>query len=287
MRLRETLQSFAESLSLSANVYRVRRVVGVVRSFIFRQRVLELSAVTRQQVEDYLSSMTAARASPGTLKNHAHCLAQFFAWLVSRGLLAENVAHGIKTPRVEDAPPNYLRKDELRYALLLAVREGIHDELCAAAYTGLRANELRCLAWEDVDLDRAVLTVRQSKNGHFRTVPLCRRALLMFRHRKRQQGPLETIVFPSTRRNGHSGLRSKNWWVHALDQIRPQIPRFTAKGTPGAAFHLLRHTFASMKVQAGVSLYKVGHWLGHRSSQMTKRYAHLAPDFDPDIERGV
>ena len=42
--------------------------------------------------------------------------------------------------------------------------------------------------------------------------------------------------------------------------------------------HDLRHTFASVLVNKGVSIYEVQTLLGHSSVQMTQRYAHLAPD---------
>ncbi|MGF1526375.1 MAG: site-specific integrase [Candidatus Competibacterales bacterium] len=44
-------------------------------------------------------------------------------------------------------------------------------------------------------------------------------------------------------------------------------------------FHDLRHTFAAYAVQAGVSLMEVRDLLGHRTIQMTERYAHLAPGY--------
>ena len=41
--------------------------------------------------------------------------------------------------------------------------------------------------------------------------------------------------------------------------------------------HWLRHTFASHLVMAGVDLPMVQQFMGHRTIQMTMRYAHLAP----------
>ena len=43
----------------------------------------------------------------------------------------------------------------------------------------------------------------------------------------------------------------------------------------GLRIHDLRHSFASLAINAGASLYDVQKLLGHASSQMTQRYAHL------------
>lgn len=51
-----------------------------------------------------------------------------------------------------------------------------------------------------------------------------------------------------------------------------------------AAYHRLRHTFASRAVQAGVRLETVGAWLGHADPRTTQIYARLAPVYDPSIE---
>ena len=40
--------------------------------------------------------------------------------------------------------------------------------------------------------------------------------------------------------------------------------------------HDLRHTFASWAVQSGMDLYRLARILGHATTQMTQRYAHLA-----------
>ena len=48
--------------------------------------------------------------------------------------------------------------------------------------------------------------------------------------------------------------------------------------------HVMRHTFASLLVQAGVSVYKVARWLGDGVEVVEEHYGHLAPK-DSDIEK--
>jgi integrase len=77
----------------------------------------------------------------------------------------------------------------------------------------------------------------------------------------------DNFVFtnPTTRTAYHSYDTA---WMKARD----------AAGLPKVRMHDLRHTFASLLINKGVSLYEVQTLLGHSSLQMTQRYAHLAPD---------
>jgi integrase len=47
-------------------------------------------------------------------------------------------------------------------------------------------------------------------------------------------------------------------------------------GVPNVRLHDLRHSFASLLVSAGRSLYEVQHILGHSDPKVTMRYAHLS-----------
>jgi integrase len=49
-------------------------------------------------------------------------------------------------------------------------------------------------------------------------------------------------------------------------------------GIKNFRFHDLRHTFATRLVQKGVDIYKVSKLLGHKSIQVTERYAHHYPE---------
>jgi site-specific recombinase XerD len=46
----------------------------------------------------------------------------------------------------------------------------------------------------------------------------------------------------------------------------------------------MRHTFASIAAQQGVSIYTIASWMGHSAIEVTELHAHLS-GFEDDIER--
>jgi site-specific recombinase XerD len=81
-------------------------------------------------------------------------------------------------------------------------------------------------------------------------------------------------VFPG--RKGESAQGARGWFKDAVARA----------GLADYTWHCNRHTFASKLVMAGVDLRTVGELLGHRTAQMTLRYAHLAPSHTaPAVDR--
>lgn len=142
----------------------------------------------------------------------------------------------------------YLTKPQIITLAGKAVDEETAGAILIAAYTGLRLGELMRLTPDNVRSGMIRIDAR-TKTGQPRSVPvlpIIRKAIrrLPFTHSKREI------------------------------QRRFNAARKAAK-MPHVRFHDLRHTTASLLVQAGVSLYTVGEILGHASTQTTKRYAHL------------
>ena len=75
-------------------------------------------------------------------------------------------------------------------------------------------------------------------------------------------------VFHTSTGTRFDGSKIGKWFRQALKEA----------GITDFRFHDLRHTFASWLVQHGVDLYVVQRLLGHKTGEMTRRYAHLAPD---------
>lgn len=155
---------------------------------------------------------------------------------------------------------------EERQALLKACRESENPYLLTFVVlqlsTGCRYNEIRHLRWTDVDLNKEKITIRESKNGDMRSVPVLGFALELLRQLAIGQTSLG-YLFPSQDKTRPIDLRRA---------YRTAIKRAKLRGFRG---HDCRHSYATEMLAQGLSLGEIGHLLGHKSVSMTRRYAHL------------
>jgi integrase len=135
--------------------------------------------------------------------------------------------------------------------------------------TGIPQGEMFNLCWNDINFERAILTVNGSnaKSGKTRYIPLNSEALLALKNwRAQQPNDNSTMVFQG--KNGNRFNNIKKSWAALLNAA--QITHFR--------WHDLRHHFASKLAMAGVDLNTIRELLGHADLKMTLRYAHLASE---------
>lgn len=140
--------------------------------------------------------------------------------------------------------------------------------LCALE-TGMRRGEILGLRWEDVDLERRILYVGETKTGIPRHVPISSRLAEVLRYRA--GNGLGEYVFA-----GAPGIGKRGRPFHDVRTAFENACR--RAGIAGFRFHDLRHTAASHMVMAGVPIKVVGEILGHATVSMTERYSHLLPE---------
>ena len=233
----------------------------------------------------------------------AHTMRNYLMLLTSMLNLAEELGWLLKVPKVKkpvitEQEYRWLKSREDLEAFLRAAREeseGVFELYAAAVFTGMRAGELLGLRWSEVDLDRRLITVLRSydkptKTGAIRHVPILDPLLPVLRAWKLEcpsdwvfpgltgepQAPSARVLQEVLKRVLIRGkLLSSNG--RRKKQGRSEVPPTVGK-YDRITFHDLRHTFASHWVMQGGDLYRLQKILGHRSVQMTQRYAHLAPE---------
>ena len=179
-----------------------------------------------------------------------------FTWANKLKLTTRHPVKGIgylKTSRRE----RYLSHEEV-HRLLNACTGDLRDMAVLALGTGMRASEVLGLDRDHVDMKNQVAKLVDTKNGDCRLVSLPPIVMEMLSNRP---APLRQ-VFPGWTIDQLS-------WHFGRAVRRAELSRVT--------FHVLRHTFASHAVMAGVDLYTLAKLLGHRTISMVQWYAHLAP----------
>jgi len=197
---------------------------------------------------DRLRSRAArGRWAPGTLNRRLAVLKAVAKYAWKKGWLKDNLSGKITLVPEGAKREVYLNHGQVT-ALLNATPAFAKAFVGLAIYTGLRQSEVMALQPDDVGED--FIRVRDSKTGSPRLVPLVGAAKPF----------VAALPFTQHVRTLYGGFETAR----------------EAIGMPHLRYHDLRHTTASLLIQAGVKLYTVGEILGHKSVQTTKRYAHLA-----------
>jgi len=173
----------------------------------------------------------------------------------------------IPYPKKPKTLPVILSRDEVK-ALLLAPRHLKHRAILATLYaTGVRVSELCHLQGTDIDSQRMVIHVRQGKGKRDRLVMLSPDLLPLLR-RSWKLYQLQSWLFPGLRvtepitRMGVAHICRQAG--HAAQLTKTIYP------------HLLRHSFATHLLEAGVDLRRIQLLLGHASLRSTSLYLHVA-----------
>jgi site-specific recombinase XerD len=216
-----------------------------------------------EQVLDYLH-LVKANGSPS---------ATFFKFTVY-GMRAACKLSGLpyqqfSLPSIErkDKLPSVLNASEVK-ALIKSCKLLKHRLLLSLCYgCGLRCAEVRHLRIGDVDTERKMLHVRQSKGGKDRVLPLgdllCR-GIQSYLQSERPQ----SFLFSGN--NGEALSQRGTQWIMS------QALKKTGIVKEDVSLHTLRHTYATHLLEQGVNILSIKELLGHAHINTTMIYLHLA-----------
>jgi integrase len=159
-------------------------------------------------------------------------------------------------------------KPKAKHAPRPEKRRVVIDPYTAAAmrlllFTGARLREILHLRWSEVDFERGLLRLADSKTGK-KPIILNAPALAILSELPRAS---DYVIAGNDPKKPRADI--KRPWELVRDRAR----------LDGTRLHDLRHSFASFGAGAGLGLPIVGRLLGHAQAATTQRYAHL--DADP------
>ena len=229
-----------------------------------------LDEITRNDVVQLHQSRLAAGAKPGSANRVLITLRYIYNLAIKWEVpgVKVNPCKGVPLMEENNKRERYLSVQEAQ-----RLYECVHkSENTMLRYivpmlilTGARKREVLDARWADFDLARRIWRIPISKSGKARHVPLSDGAIAL----------LATVP----------RLPECEWTFANPDTAKPYVSVFyawsTARKNAGLAdvrMHDLRHSFASLLINSGRTLYEVQHILGHTQVRTTQRYAHLSQD---------
>lgn len=219
-----------------------------------------LLAVTRDDIRNYLSSLTVSRV---TINNTKDILSSFYKWLEAEGFVDKNPTANLTISFEKNIrePLTLKELDNVRYACRNDLRKTAIIETLYS--TGCRVSELMNIRLDDMDEHQIRVT---GKGGKTRYVPLSDNARNAIDRYIAEYQPINYLFY----RKGHRDKAlSKDGIEHIVSCIGKDA-RLKKKLTP----HVLRHSIATHLLRKGAPLVQIQCMLGHARPDTTEIYAH-------------
>ena len=244
---------------------------------------LPLKTISAFHMERLKKEMIEKGQSNRSIEYALAVVRQVFHMARHRGIYeGESPTAKVKKPKVDNGRMRFLTRVEAD-KLLKALKEksgDVHDMTLLSLHAGLRFSEIASLTWQDVDLKKGVLTIRDAKAGS-RYAFLTEQAVGMLK--ERAQGYPSDYVFQKTG-GGKMGTISHTFY-RTVDSL--ELNKDIDDTRLQVCFHTCRHSYASWLVEQGQDLYTVQKLLGHKTNVMTQRYAHLSENKLKDAAKAL
>lgn len=230
----------------------------------------------------YLADVVSRGLAPKTQARRLSALREFYKYLYTEKIRADNPSDALDSPRTGRSLPKYLSEKEIN-ALLAAVSKLEPDAgarmkvLLEVLYaSGLRVSELVSLPFTVANVRENFLIVR-GKGAKDRMVPLtdiAKQALkdwIPVRERTLPKGRSSRWLFPSSGKDGH--LTREGFFME-LKKLAVEAGIAPQRVSP----HVIRHSFASHLVAHEADLRTVQQMLGHTDIATTQIYTHILDD---------
>lgn len=248
-------------------------------SKLIAERQLGLKGIGRRDVVDFLASLYHRGLDSRSVARHLATLRHFFRFAMTEGLITEDPAMTIESPKMVQALPQFLSVEEVERLLQapdLTTTLGIRDRaIIETMYsTGIRVSELCGIRVGDLKMDPGSLRC-VGKGDKERLVPVGRRALDSVQIYMRDSRPKllgeRTSPFLFVNKRGTPLSRITLWALIAQYGRKAELRKRLKP-------HMLRHSFATHLLDRGADLRSVQMMLGHSDISTTQIYTHVVEE---------
>lgn len=237
----------------------------------FEAHVKNADDAGKADIEKYLQSLSKRKFAPRTLARRLSSLSQYFTFLYTEKLRADNPSNNIDAPKLGRSLPKFLTLEEVEALLAESEKDPRMNAMLEILYaSGLRVSELIALKKN---------SVRQENGDHYlfilgkgnkeRIVPLGGKAVTALSNYLNIEKP-ETWLFPAGS-NGENSHMTRQRFGQLLKELAINANIDPKKISP----HVLRHSFASHLLENGADLRLVQELLGHQRIATTQIYTHI------------
>tara|TARA_B100000003_G_C10909974_1_gene362806 strand:- start:255 stop:1313 length:1059 start_codon:yes stop_codon:yes gene_type:complete len=178
----------------------------------------------------------------------------------------------LKEPRGRVRMLSDTERSRLLEASLKDKNPDIYLIIVLALSTGARRMEIWSLVWTNIDLERGMIILHETKNDDRRSLPLQSHAHELMQERYKIRRTDTDLVFPS----------NKNPFVPF--DFRVPFQRVLQNAfIEDFRFHDLRHSAASYLAMSGATLSEIAAVLGHKTLSMVKRYSHITDQHTSNV----
>lgn len=236
-----------------------------------------------REIRRYVAHLSELGAAPSTSARKLAALRALFASQREHGMIAQNPAELVSTPRRGSRLPRVLSARDAARLLdgipaggALEARDRAMFELAYSC--GLRAEELVSVRVGDIDHDGEQLRV-EGKGRKTRFVPVGEPAMAAVRlYLERGRPALAAAADPSLAGGPPANLLlSRTGRALGTSDVRRRLRAWTGRTGVGreATPHSLRHSFATHLLDGGADLRSIQEMLGHASVSSTQIYTRV------------
>lgn len=242
--------------------------------------------IDAKTVRSYLASLFHRGNSPSSMARKLASLRSFFKFLHKEGVVANNWARLVVTPKQLNKLPTYMTVDET-FRLVESPKGdefgNLRDKAILETFysSGLRISELVSLDLNNLDFRLGIIHVR-GKGGKERIVPLGEKALEAFNSylpaRSRLVENLQDM--PMSEEAKEAAFLSQKGKRISIRRTRDLVYKYAKQIDllKHISPHALRHSCATHLLEAGADLRFIQEFLGHASLSTTQRYTHVSLD---------